>query len=41
MAYERIDHQVIKSVEEEWKEFRAAVMDCATECVVVDGWGKG
>ena len=31
MAYERIEHQEIKSVEEEWNEFRDAVLKCATE----------
>ena len=31
MTYERIKHQAIKRVEEEWKEFRDAVLECATE----------
>ena len=31
MVYERIEHQEIRSVEEEWKEFRDAVLECATE----------
>ena len=29
MAYERIVHQGIKSVEQEWKEFRDAVLKCS------------
>ena len=31
MACERIEHQVLKDVEEEWKEFMDAVLMCATE----------
>ena len=31
MAYERIEHQEIMIVEEEWKEFRDAVLEYATE----------
>ena len=30
MAYERIEHQEIESVEEDWEEFGDAVMECAT-----------
>ena len=31
MAYERIEQQEIRSVEEEWKVFRDRVLKCATE----------
>ena len=40
-AYERIEHQEIKSVEEEWKDFRYAVLECATEVCGCRRVGQG
>ena len=41
MAYERIEHQEIRSVEEEWKDFRDAVLECATEVCGCRRVGQG
>ena len=31
ITYEKTEHQEIKSLEEEWRELREAVLRCATE----------
>ena len=41
MAYERIEYQEIKSVKEEWKEFKYAMLKCATEVCGCRRVGKG
>ena len=41
ILYERSEHQEIKSVEEEWKEFRDAVLKCETEVCGCRQVGKG
>ena len=41
MAYERIEHQEIRSVEEEWKEVRDAELKCATEVCGCRQVGQG
>ena len=41
MAYKMIDHQEIKSVEEERREFRDTVLKCATEVCGCRRVGQG
>ena len=41
IAYERIELQEIKILEEKWKEFKNAVLKCPTEVCGFNWKGKG